>query len=168
MAKLLIAHWCVLAKLLNRLSAKRCIIERLMRNRLGILFVCALLLAGTVKPAQAQSTGKWQGVYVGASGSLSSDVATIQGSLCLVANALNAVLTLFSFVGFLMFVYASFMLMISGGNPSAFETARNTFTYAIFGFILALSSFVIIQVISFYTGLSSFMTIKFLAATTSS
>ncbi len=140
-----------------------------MRNRLKFLFVWLILLACTVKPTHAQTTtGQWKDVCVGASGTLSADVATIQGSLCLIANALNAVLTLFSFVGFLMFVYASFMLMISGGNPSAFETARNTFTYAVFGFILALSSFVIIQVISYYTGLSSFMTINFLPATTSS
>ena len=132
-----------------------------------ILTLTAFGLSGRLVAA-APSTGKWSGVCVGASGTLSQDVATIQGSLCLIANALNAVLTLFSFVGFLMFIYASFMLMISGGNPSAFETARGTFTYAVLGFILALSSFVIIQVISYYTGLDSFMTIKFLSATSSS
>jgi len=115
-------------------------------------------------PAAAEGTGKWSGVCVGASGTLSEDVATIQGVTCLIANGLNAVLTLFAFVGFLMFVYASFMLMISGGNPSGYETAKNTFTYAVFGFILALSSFVIVNLITYYTGLNSFISIRFLPA----
>ena len=109
--------------------------------------------------------GSWIGTVCVGNGGLSQDVATIQGFACLIANGLNAILTLFSFVGFLMFVYASFMLMISGGNPNGYETARNTFTYAVFGFILALSSFVIIQLISYYTGLNTFMTIKFLSDT---
>ncbi len=125
------------------------------------------LFAG--RPAHAAPYESWKSskMCTGAKDTLSEDVATIAGIVCLIANALNAVLTLFSFVGFLMFVYASFMLMISGGNPSGFETAKNTFTYAIFGFVLALSSFVIINLISYYTGLNSFFVIKFLPNTIS-
>ena len=130
----------------------------------SFLFVSPAVRAANDNPR----AGSWTGTVCVGSGGLSQDVATIQGFACLIANGLNAVLTLFSFVGFLMFVYASFMLMISGGNPNGYETARNTFTYAIFGFILALSSFVIIQLISYYTGLNTFMTIKFLSDTVSS
>lgn len=125
---------------------------------IGLLLVTAMC----TRRVQAAPYESWKGtICTGAQGTLSDDVATIQGLTCVIANGLNAVLTLFSFVGFLMFVYGAFMLMLSGGNPNGFETAKNTFTYAIFGFVLALSSFVIIQLISYFTGLNSFIAINF-------
>ena len=95
-------------------------------------------------------------------------MATIQGFLCLIANALNVVLTMFTFVGFIMFAWASFQLLISNGQPTHYEKARNTFMYAVLGFVLTLMSFAIIQLISIFTGINSFMTIKFLNASSPS
>jgi len=133
----------------------------------GLAAIVSVLV--TCRPVAAAPYNDWKSSQycTGASGTLSEDVATIAGVICLIANALNSVLTLFAFVGFLMFVYASFTLMISGGSPSNFETAKNTFTYAIFGFVLALSSFVIINIIVYYTGLNSFFAIKFMPDTVS-
>ena len=110
---------------------------------LGTMSVLGVLTAFSPSLVGADSgtttTGKWTGVCVGTAGTVASDVATLQGIQCLLANLLGAVLTLFAFVGFFMFIWASFKLMVSNGQPEKFTKAKDTMTYAIFGFILALS-----------------------------
>jgi hypothetical protein len=80
------------------------------------------------------------------------DVATIQGLACLAANVLSVILGLLAFAGFVMFVIAGAKLLISGGQPSHLESAKNTLTYAVFGLLLAVSSFVILNIIALITG----------------
>jgi hypothetical protein len=94
-----------------------------------------------------------------------STVATIQGTECLIANGLNVVLTLFTLIGFIMFVYGAIMFMLSGGQPQKMEKAKDTITYVIVGLILAISSFVIINIISAFTGVGSIMTIQWAGST---
>jgi hypothetical protein len=115
------------------------------------------------QPVAAQQL--WQNISpacTGAVGSDAADVATIQGVQCLVANVLNVILTIFSLVGFVMFIYGALIWLFSGSQTSNVEKARNTFTYAIIGLVLALSSWVILQLIYQFTGLSSLLTVKFL------
>ena len=120
-----------------------------------------MLVFGSAAPVMAQQ--KWSDINKVCVGEgKMADVATIQGFQCLVANILNVVLTIFAFVGFAMFIYAGVVLLLSGGQPSNFENAKNTLVYAVLGFVLAISSFVIINLISYFTGINSFMTIKFL------
>ena len=115
------------------------------------------------QPVAAQQTwGKISATCTGAVGSDAADVATIQGVQCLVANVLNVILTIFSLVGFVMFVYGALIWLFSGSQTSNIEKARNTFTYAIFGLILALSSWVILQLIYQFTGLNGLLKIQFL------
>lgn len=80
-------------------------------------------------------------------------VATVQGIGCLVANVLSVTLTVLGIVGFIMIIYAAFNMMIMGGNSQATEKSKNTITFAIIGIILALSSFIIINLISSFTGI---------------
>ncbi len=131
--------------------------HRLIKNSLFLLTLLALF-GFFPTPTFAQEA--WTGVCVGTSGA--ADVATIQGIQCLVANVLNVVMTIFAFAGFVMFVIAALIWLFTGSQPSNLEKARNTFVYAIFGLILALASFIIIQVISAFTGLDSMLTIQFL------
>ncbi|MBQ6154617.1 hypothetical protein IJJ27_00575 [bacterium] len=132
---------------------------------LGTMSVLGVLTAASPSLVGADSgtttTGKWTGVCVGTAGTVASDVATLQGIQCLLANLLGAVLTLFAFVGFFMFIWASFKLMVSNGQPEKFTKAKDTMTYAIFGFILALSSFAIINILAYFTGIDSFLAIQF-------
>ena len=126
-----------------------------------LLSVFSFLLFSQPVAAQ-QNWEKISATCTGAVGSDAADVATIQGVQCLVANILNVVLTIFSFVGFVMFVYGALIWLFSGSQTSNIEKARNTFTYAIFGLILALSSWVILQLIYQFTGLSGLLKIQFL------
>lgn len=82
-----------------------------------------------------------------------SGVATIQGIGCLLANVLSVFLTVLGIVGFIMVIYAAFNMMIMGGNSQATEKSKNIITYAIIGIIIALSSFIIINIISSFTGI---------------
>lgn len=113
-----------------------------------------------VKQVYAQETKPWEEI---SQGCVSQDhinsatgevikVATIQGIGCLLANVLSVALTLLGIVGFIMIIYAAFNMMVMGGNSQATEKSKNTITFAIIGIILALSSFIILNLISEFTG----------------
>lgn len=108
---------------------------------LGCLGVFFPLLSS---PVAAQS--KWEDGCVGPKG-LGEDVATIQGVACLLRNILNVVLTILGFIGFVMLIYASFNLLVSGGQPSHLEKTKGTFTYVIIGLFLAIGSFAIMKIV---------------------
>lgn len=103
-----------------------------------------------IPEAQAQ-TQQWSTIN---SACVSQDgVATIQGIGCLLANVFSVFLTILGIVGFIMIIYAAFNLMVMGGNSQATEKSKNTITYAVIGIILALSAFIIINLIASFTGL---------------
>jgi len=83
-----------------------------------------------------------------------ADTATIQGIGCLIANILSVSLTIIGIAGFVMIVYAAFYMMLMGSNSQGTEKAKNTITMAVVGIILALSSFIIINIISEFTGIN--------------
>jgi NADH:ubiquinone oxidoreductase subunit 6 (subunit J) len=104
-----------------------------------------------VKQAYAQ-TQEWTAISPGC---VSGDTATIQGIGCLLANVLSVSLTVLGIAGFIMIIYAAFNMMVMGGNSQATEKSKNTITFAIVGIILALSSFIIINLISEFTGIEA-------------
>lgn len=87
----------------------------------------------------------------------SEGVATIQGVECLIANILSVAITLIGFAGFVMMIVAGFRYLVSGGNSKNTETARNTLTYAVIGLALALSSFIILNLIRAFTGVEQIL-----------
>lgn len=130
------------------------------------IFSTLLPVASLLFPTAVAAQGKaWAGSCVGTTNTLAGDVATIQGFTCLVANALNVILTIFAFVGFGMFIYGSLMYLLSGGQASKIEKAKSTFTYAIIGLVLAIAAFVLVNLISVFMGIDSMLTIKFLGNT---
>jgi len=82
------------------------------------------------------------------------DVATIQGFGCLIANILSVAITVIGLAAFVMFIYASFKWMLAGSNSKNVETARSTFTYGVIGLVVAVSSFIILNLISNFTGIT--------------
>ncbi len=104
-----------------------------------------------IKQAYAQ-TQEWTSISPGC---VNAEVATIQGFGCLLANVLSVALTLLGIVGFVMIIYAAFNMMVMGGNSQATEKSKNTITFAVIGIILALSSFIIINLIADFTGVST-------------
>ena len=71
----------------------------------------------------------------------------------MLANVFSIALTALGIAGFIMIIYAAFNMMIMGGNSQATEKSKNTITMAVVGIILALSSFIIVNLISDFTGL---------------
>lgn len=116
--------------------------------------------------SRVSAQSAWDNACVGSG--TGADVATIQGITCLLRNILNVVLTILGFIGFVMLVYASFNLLISGGQPSHLETAKGTFTYVIIGLFLAVGSFAIMKVVDSLVnnaGNLTIMELKFLGNT---
>jgi ABC-type Fe3+ transport system permease subunit len=83
------------------------------------------------------------------------DVATIQGIMCLLANVLRVALPLIGITGFIMMVYGSLTWLLSGGDSQAVEKARNSMIFAVVGLVLALSSFIIINLLAKFTGVDT-------------
>jgi hypothetical protein len=120
-------------------------------------------------PAMAQQTQAWSGVCVAdATGFGSGDVATIQGLQCLIANVFSIAITVIGFAGFVMMIVASFRWLVSGGNSKNTETARNTFTYAVIGLVVALSAFIVLNLISAFTGVTVIQQFKIQTETSDS
>ena len=107
-----------------------------------------------VKQAYAQ-TQTWTDI---SQGCVNNEVATVQGVGCLIANLASVALTLLGIAGFIMIVYDAFNMMVMGGNSQATEKSKNTITFAVIGIILALSSFIIINLISEFTGIEAIKT----------
>lgn len=103
-----------------------------------------------VKQVQAQ-TKEWKTI---SEHCVIDDVATIQGIGCLLANVLSVVLRLLGIAGFVMIVYAAFNLLMSAGNSQKVEESKKTITFAVIGIIVALSAFIIINLIASFTGVS--------------
>ena len=121
-----------------------------------ILFSLFFRLA--LPPVVSAQTLTWEGGCVSNAGSASAEgsapVATIQGLECLVANVFIVFITLIGIAGFVMFVIASFRWMTSGGNTKGVETARNTFTFVLIGIVVALSAYIIINLLAAFTGIN--------------
>ena len=53
---------------------------------------------------------------------------------------------------FVMFVIAAFKYLTSGGDPKQMDSARNTMTYAFIGMVVIISSFIVLRLLSSFTG----------------
>lgn len=84
-----------------------------------------------------------------------TDVATVQGLECLIANIFTVIITLIGLAGLVMFIVGGFMWMLSGSNSGNTEKARNAITYAVVGIVVALSAFIIINLIANFTGVQT-------------
>lgn len=122
-----------------------------------LYLVLALVALPLLLPssARAVSTFEWKDACVGGTPSADqavSDVATIQGLECLIANALTVFIALIGLAAFVMVMIAAFRYLLSGGNTKGTEQARNTVTYAIIGIVVALSAFIILNLLTAFTG----------------
>lgn len=108
-------------------------------------------------PRVSAQTHTWSGVCLGGS---DNDVATIQGLECLVANIFTVFITLVGLAGFVMFILGAFRWLTSGSNSKGLDAAKRTFTYAVLGLVLALSAFIILNLIADFTGVSVIKTFR--------
>lgn len=119
---------------------------------IGLAFVLLLTVLLVPPFAQAQGPQTWRGVCVAGP---DGDVATIQGFQCLIGNILSVAVTGIGLAGFVMLIVGAFTYQLSGGSSKSAETARNTITFAIVGLVVALSSFIILNMIAAFTGINA-------------
>jgi hypothetical protein len=119
-----------------------------------------LLVGGTLvtflasaSPATAQ-TQPWSGVCVSEK---DPSVATIQGLQCLLANVLASFLTLVGIAAFLMMVVSAFRILLSAGNTQSMEKAQKSISYAVIGLVVALSAFIILNLLAQFTGVETIL-----------
>ena len=127
-----------------------------MKKLLTIVLISLFIFNLSLQPILAQ-TQDWKtlgpelevGMCVSDEG-----VATIQGVACLIANVLSVSLTLIGLAGFVMLIVGSLRWLLSGGNSQNVDKAKKTMTFAIVGLVLALSSYMIINLIAQFTGVN--------------
>jgi hypothetical protein len=120
-----------------------------LRLQLSLMTAAAMILPSG---ASAQTGPQpWGGDCI------EKEVATIQGLRCMVANILSVAVTAIGFAGFIMLIVGGFRYLISGGNSKGTETARNTITFAIIGLVVAISAFVILNLIAKFTGVETIL-----------
>ncbi len=111
----------------------------------------AFILSFFIFAQQAFAQSAWSGVCVGGD---DNDVATIQGLECLIANVFQVILTVIGLAGFVMMIVGAFRWLVSGGNTKGVESARNTITFAVVGLVVALSAFIVLNLIASFTGVN--------------
>jgi hypothetical protein len=80
-------------------------------------------------------------------------VATIQCLEVLFSQVVSVITALAGILFFIMLVVGGIKYLFSGGNPKATEAARGTLTAATLGLILIVAAYLILLVISNFTGL---------------
>jgi hypothetical protein len=111
-------------------------------------------------PIQAQTQPWAEGTCV------KNGVATIQGLQCLIGNILSVAVSGIGLIGFVMLIVGSFRLLLSGGQAKGVESGRSTITYAVLGLVVALASFMILQLVADFTGVKSILNFQIPSSTT--
>ncbi|PIY79612.1 MAG: hypothetical protein COY81_01615 [Candidatus Pacebacteria bacterium CG_4_10_14_0_8_um_filter_43_12] len=123
-----------------------------MRKIIFLILPLILIFSIFIVPPSAHAQQyTWSGVCVAGP---DNDVATIQGFQCLIANVFSIIITVIGLAGFVMFIWGAFQWMLSGNNTKGVETAKQSMTYAIIGIVVALSGFIIINLIAEFTGVN--------------
>jgi hypothetical protein len=84
-------------------------------------------------------------------------VATIQGLQCLLANVLSTFLTLVGIAAFVMLVVSAFRILVGGGNSTELDNSKKAITQAVIGLFVAISAFIILNLVAEFTGVKTIL-----------
>ncbi len=73
------------------------------------------------------------------------------------SNVISLAIGFAGIVFFIMFIVGGFSYLTAGGNPQAVEGARKTLTYAIMGLVFIALAFLILTIISNFTGVKGIL-----------
>lgn len=95
---------------------------------------------------------------------VNGDVATFGGLEGLFSNAVSAAIALAGIALLITLLFGGFNLITAGSEAPKAEAAKKTITFAILGFVLVTVSYLILSIISNFTGnpgaLSNFSVIR--------
>ncbi len=80
------------------------------------------------------------------------EVATILGIKCVIGNLLRIITPLMALAATGMIIFAGAKIISSGDNPKEYQAGMQTLTYAIIGLVGLGLAWVILQLISAFTG----------------
>ena len=83
--------------------------------------------------------------------------APLTGLQGIFAELVIAVIGLAGIVFFIMFIIGGFSYLTSGSNPQATEGAKKTLTYAVFGIVFIALAYLILRLISDFTGVTGIL-----------
>lgn len=92
-------------------------------------------------------TSEWGACVVGG-------VATLACIPVVLQNIINFLIVFSGLICVFLIVYSGFKFITSDGDPEKISSARKTLFYAIGGFIFVLASFLILNVLAEFTGVS--------------
>lgn len=127
-------------------------------HKLSIALSVFLVFLSATSPAFAQ-TSSWSGVCIQEKTLEDGEViqvATIQGLQCLLANVLSTFLTLVGIAAFVMLVVSAFRIL-AGSNSTEMENAKKAITQAVIGLFVAISAFIILNLIAEFTGVKTIL-----------
>lgn len=85
------------------------------------------------------------------------EVALIQGLGCIYRNVVTVVMALAGLAVFVMLLAGGLKYLTSGGDQKAMEQAKGTITYAIFGLVLIVAAYLILNFLSIFTGIGQLL-----------
>ncbi len=68
------------------------------------------------------------------------------------SNIINGIFALSAVAAIILIILSGIRFLISGGDPEKVARAKKSLYYSIIGFVVVLSSFLILRVVSFITG----------------
>lgn len=77
----------------------------------------------------------------------SGDAAYLQDLSCYFGNILTAIIPLIGLISFIMILVGGFKILTSGGDPKGLKGGQQIITSAVFGIVLAISSWLILLLI---------------------
>lgn len=91
------------------------------------------------------------------------DVATIKCLEPLFASVVTAIVSLSGVALFLMLLAGGFNFLFAGGDQKKLETARGTITAAIMGLVILVCAYLILRLISVFTGIQGLTNFQIIA-----
>jgi glucose uptake protein GlcU len=88
-------------------------------------------------------------------------VATLDCAAVIFSNVLVALVMFAGLIALIMFIFGSFKLLSSRGDPKKIQGAKNNFTYGLLGLVVVIFSYAILSIISIATGVPCIMTFGF-------
>jgi hypothetical protein len=101
----------------------------------------------------AHAAEEWQGLVDG-------DVATFSSIETIFSNLISAIISLAGIGLFIMLLVGGFGFLFAGGDPKKLEQARGTLSNAIIGLVIIISAYLIIRIISVFTGIDALTTFE--------
>ena len=107
------------------------------------LFLSWVLMFVIVPPASAQLTREQ---------CFNDTIAKLGCLPFYLGNIINGIFALSGVAAIILIIISGIRLLLSGGDADKVAKARTSLYYSIIGFVIVLSSFLILRVISFITG----------------